>query len=123
MIRPGIGGAAVAILLGVVAASAGCSQPGDHPVASGERGVFSGIVVDGAGEPVAGALIEIAPGEGAGRIPGRALRSDHDGLFRSMPLEEGTYVVQPITPGLVYEKQPVSISAAEVAEMRFEPSG
>ena len=114
--------AAAALALGLTVFGSACSEPEIKEALEDPRGRFRGTVVDTAGRPVEGAVIEISAVESAGPVPGRALKTDGGGRFQSMPLTEGTYSIQPVFGKLVFRPQQVTITAEDTEQLRFEPA-
>jgi hypothetical protein len=95
-------------------------QPGNNRVdlRLGEGAALGGRVVDGAGNPVAGATIALG-------LPARAEISDGGGAFRFTGLESGTYTVTARKDGYASARREVQLSGRPVEglELRLEQGG
>jgi hypothetical protein len=119
----------IGCLLSLLAASA-CAQTGglDAPVSDTNAAAapsamdegITGSVVTAAGQPVAGAFIQVsAAGASSGPIPDIAVLSDADGNF-VWRLQPGSYRIAALVNGREVASAEVTVSAGSVTTLRLQ---
>jgi protocatechuate 3,4-dioxygenase alpha subunit len=67
--------------------------------AAGEKIVLTGCVYDGAGTPIADAMVETWQADPAGKVPGAGVAARAYGYSRAMTATDGRYTIETQMPG------------------------
>jgi protocatechuate 3,4-dioxygenase alpha subunit len=67
---------------------------------SGEKIILTGCVYDGAGTPIADAMVETWQADPAGKVPGAGAAARAYGYSRAMTGSDGRYTVETLMPGV-----------------------